>query len=489
VSLEIVDAGFRERFRELLGARRPTMWLASPFMTEPVAQWLAALPAAKHGDRRLLVAWAPRSIESGYLSAHAVDVLHRSGFVVRDLHRLHAKMIVAGTRAYLGSANLTSYAIDGVNTEIGVFADGADAARAKVLFAGWWEQAVPLTEQAIARSMRRQERLGNRRGWDVDHEAQPGYQPSQPKPVSPSAGHDDAIPASPASPPAIVHYWRRDTIAANLDLAGRHHNHFDSTSTIARDVQPGTRVYSVGWAASGGLRVLNAFTVTDVRKSRGEWRVSGTDATPLVFNRVLIGEDYARSVRIRNKRSAPTSYMAFSPIAYLSQRTADRLERLSARTVADRPEQLVWIKSQYYRHDGWTIAPGQEHWIGDPGERDQSGRRIYRKDGVPAGEPHYKAGDLIGLYFGTTRKVPLVVEVTGTPRFDPDCAQQHNDGGEPDAGERWPWVTPVKGRWRLPIEQAPDIDYLGIRGAIQWGRPHFRLKPKARRELLEAFRG
>jgi hypothetical protein len=465
------------------------VWLASPFMTEPVAQWLAALPAARQGDRRLLVAWAPRSIESGYLSAHAVDVLRRSGFVVRDLRRLHAKMIVAGARAYLGSANLTSYAIDGVNMEIGVFADGSAAARAKALFEGWWEQAVPLSKQVIARAMRRQERLGKQRGWDVDHEAQPGYQPSQPKPVSPSARRDDAIPAAPAAPPAIVHYWRRDTIAVNLGLAGCRHNHFDSKSVIARDVQPGTRVYSVGWAASGGLRVLNAFTVTDVRKTRGKWRVSGTHATPLVFNRVLIGEDYARSVRIRNKRSAPRNYMAFSPIAYLSQRTADRLEHLVAGTdpVPGNAAPQAWIKSQYYRHDGWTIKRGKEYWISDPGIRDEHGTRKYRKDKTAAGEPKYKVGDLIGVYFGGTQRVPLVVEVIAPPKFDPDFIQENSDGREPDAGERWPWMTRVRGKLEASVDDAPDIDYLGIRGPIEHGQSHFKISPEQYQKLADAF--
>jgi hypothetical protein len=181
--------------------------------------------------------------------------------------------------------------------------------------------------------------------------------------------------------------------------------------------------------------------------------------------------------------------MSFAPIAYLSQRTADRLEHMVTGTVPvpGNAAPQAWIKSQYYRHDGWTIAPGQEHWIGDPGEHDDDGNRIYRKDGVPAGEPRYKVGDPIGVYFGKTLKVPLIVEAIGPSRFDPEFAQKNSDGGEPGAGEQWPWVTPVKGLHEVSLEKAPNIDYLGIRGAIQWGQPHFRLSLERYQKLLAAF--
>ena len=304
------------------------MWLASPFLTRPIAHWLTTLPAASQGDRRLLVSWVPESIDTCYLSAEGVYELQTAGFIVRNLPRLHAKTVIVGDHAYLGSANLTSYAIDGRNAEIVVFADGSSVAEAKTLFEAWWDEGLPLSGRVIASAMRRQAQLAKQRRWSRDYEAQPGYQP---------------------------------------------------------------------------------------------------------------------------------------------------------------PKSRVWIKSLYYRHDGWTIDPGQKHWIGDPGVRDEQGRRKLRRDGKAAGEPGYRPGDKIGLYLSTTLKVPLLVEVTGTPRFDPEFVQRHNDGGESDAGERWPWVTPVKGLHRLPLERAPDIDHLGIRGTIAWGSPHFQLSPESREKLLAAF--
>jgi hypothetical protein len=150
-------------------------------------------------------------------------------------------------------------------------------------------------------------------------------------------------------------------------------------------------------------------------------------------------------------------------------------------------ESSAWIKLLYYREEGWTICPGQESWISDPGRRGANGERRYRKDGTSAGKPSYQIGDQLGLYFGTTLKVPLVVEVIGLPKFAPDFVQENSYGGEADAGERWPWMTRVKGLLRLPLNKAPDIDYLGVRGPIMRGPPHFKLSPERYQKLIAAF--
>jgi hypothetical protein len=330
VPAEILDGSFRLRLEPWLGANRATVWLAAPFLTFPIAQWLATLPASRHGDRRLLIAWDRRSIDAGYLNPHGVDVLRASGYAVRNLPALHAKVVVAGARAYVGSGNLTSYGIDGGNTELGVFLTGSSVSEVKKLYDKWWKQATPLTTKEIGEAKARWERLAALGGRRIDGEFQPGRQPPQPKHAAPAVDPPDAAAARSADPPAVVHFWKRETIAENTGLAGRRHSSFLTGAPMARRIEAGTRVYTVGWAPFGGLVVLNAFTVTRVRKARGGWRVTGEDATPLVFNRVLSGRDYARTVRIRNQRQAPTSHMSFTPMAYLSQRTATALERLVA---------------------------------------------------------------------------------------------------------------------------------------------------------------
>jgi hypothetical protein len=65
----------------------------------------------------------------------------------------------------------------------------------------------------------------------------------------------------------------------------------------------------------------------------------------------------------------------------------------------------VWIKSMHYRDGKWTIDPGEDSWISDPGKRDAQGKRILRKDREPAGKPGYKVGDQLCLYFATVMKV------------------------------------------------------------------------------------
>jgi len=123
---------------------------------------------------------------------------------------------------------------------------------------------------------------------------------------------------------------------------------------------------------------------------------------------------------------------------------------------------MGWLKSIHYRHDSWAIQPGEQSWISDIGRLDRDGDRVYRQDGQPWGEPTWKIGDRVGLYFSGTLRVPILVEVTAPPRFDPDYVQEHNDGGEPDAGERWPWLTEVRGLLAVPLAQAPTLDDLGV---------------------------
>ena len=84
-------------------------------------------------------------------------------------------------------------------------------------------------------------------------------------------------------------------------------------------------------------------------------------------------------------------------------------------------------------------------------------------------------------------KVLLIVEVIGLPDFKPDYVQKHSYGQEADAGEDWPWLTPVKGLRRVSLGKAPDIDDLDIRGPITRGIPHFRLSPEQYQKVLVKF--
>jgi hypothetical protein len=147
-----------------------------------------------------------------------------------------------------------------------------------------------------------------------------------------------------------------------------------------------------------------------------------------------------------------------------------------------------WIKAIHYHDDDWTIEPGEQTWISDIGRRDARGRRVYREDGVPWGEPSWRVGEEIGLYFGGTLKVPVLVEVVAPPEFNPGLVQAEAHGGEPDAGERWPWVTRVKGLYAVPLDEAPDLDRLDIPHERVQRRARFTITPDQHARLVEALR-
>jgi hypothetical protein len=147
----------------------------------------------------------------------------------------------------------------------------------------------------------------------------------------------------------------------------------------------------------------------------------------------------------------------------------------------------AWLKAIHYRHDEWTIWPGAATWISDPGRRDAKGRRVNRSDGEPWGEPSWRVGDRIGLYFTGTLKVPVMVEVVAPPEFDPERVQAENDGGEPDAGERWPWLTPIRGVSRADLAVAPGLDDIGVDRELMRRRPKLALTSEQYRRLERAL--
>lgn len=148
---------------------------------------------------------------------------------------------------------------------------------------------------------------------------------------------------------------------------------------------------------------------------------------------------------------------------------------------------MFWIKCVHYQDDGWTIEPGERRWISDTGRRDAQGRRVFRQDGVPWGEPSWDVGDQVGLYFGGTLKVPVLVEVTSAPEFNPGFVQAESHGQEADAGERWPWVTWVKGLYSQAPDDAPSLDDLEIPHMKVMRRTRFVLSPAEHRRLVQGL--
>jgi hypothetical protein len=140
-----------------------------------------------------------------------------------------------------------------------------------------------------------------------------------------------------------------------------------------------------------------------------------------------------------------------------------------------------WLKAMYYE-DGWTVEPGETTWISDPGQIDADGERMVRADGVPWGEPSWSIGDPVGLYFGGTKKVPVLVQVAGKPYFDEEFVAR--ESGNAEDGRRWPWVTPVKGIASVPLDKAPTLEELGIAHARMQQRARLVLDAEERKRLL-----
>ncbi len=142
----------------------------------------------------------------------------------------------------------------------------------------------------------------------------------------------------------------------------------------------------------------------------------------------------------------------------------------------------AWIKAVHYDGDGWTVEPGAEHWISDPGQVDGNGRRVYTANGAPWGEPSWKVGDRVGLYFGGTYKVPVLVEIASPPRFDPAFVERET--GALEDAERWPWVTPVRGINAVSVEDAPTLADLGVDNRSMGRRSRKKLDGEQRDRLM-----
>jgi hypothetical protein len=111
-----------------------------------------------------------------------------------------------------------------------------------------------------------------------------------------------------------------------------------------------------------------------------------------------------------------------------------------------------WIKANYHRHNedgrGWW----HRGWISD------------------AKRASYKVDDLILLYLGAKfdgpRRAPTIVRVKEECEFNPDFVARN---GDPEAQDRWPFVTRVECVFEVPVERglplhAIDVSSNGLQG-------------------------
>lgn len=116
--------------------------LTSPFVTFEVCDRVAA--AVRTSETRfqwtLATALDPSAVANGYLSVQGLKHLLSVGVDVRHIGRLHAKCFIVGSRAMLGSSNLTEAGLGSTtnpNHELGVELDEEQTKCARQIVCSW----------------------------------------------------------------------------------------------------------------------------------------------------------------------------------------------------------------------------------------------------------------------------------------------------------------------------------------------------------------
>lgn len=126
-------------FTALAGADGPVL-LVSPYLAYDVCAQIAQ--AAKGSPHRfaLVTTLDPSAVANGHLSVKGLERLLVAGVEIRQSERVHAKCFLLGSRALLGSANLTGAGLGSSatpNRELGVMLSPDDAQEARRAIEAW----------------------------------------------------------------------------------------------------------------------------------------------------------------------------------------------------------------------------------------------------------------------------------------------------------------------------------------------------------------
>lgn len=151
---ELITYARTELLARVRGAKQ-RVWLASPFLSKPVAEEIVtAVEESQAAERHLLTALAAGSVQTRVLDPSALETLLDSGFEICSVPNLHAKVsLIDTTWGLVGSGNLTNSGLGGegrANVELGVVLDAGQFATAAELFARWWDDADPVGAAVIA---------------------------------------------------------------------------------------------------------------------------------------------------------------------------------------------------------------------------------------------------------------------------------------------------------------------------------------------------
>ena len=125
---------------QALAAPDGPVLLSSPYMTYEVCRQLSDAARRSAHPFVLVTTLDPSAVANGYLSAQGLQLLLDAGVEVRHTERLHAKCFIVGSRAMIGSANLTGAGLGSSanpNRELGVSLTLEHADAARLLITEW----------------------------------------------------------------------------------------------------------------------------------------------------------------------------------------------------------------------------------------------------------------------------------------------------------------------------------------------------------------
>ena len=138
-----------------------------------------------------------------------------------------------------------------------------------------------------------------------------------------------------------------------------------------------------------------------------------------------------------------------------------------------------WLKIGYFID---AAEAGPAYWRGRYWVSDSPGRKSPRwatrprpQTGVkyPSYGPRYEVGDRLVIYLTEPHKCPAILEVTAEPRWDPAHVDREANRGE---GDRWGVVTAVRGIHAVALEDAPELERIGVSSTSVGRKGHLELE-------------
>ncbi|PNI09421.1 hypothetical protein CXX84_03915 [Arthrobacter sp. AFG7.2] len=114
--------------------------LTSPYLAFDVCKHIADAARDSSQSWTLLTTLDPSAVANGFLRVDGMKLMLDAGINVRHVQRLHAKCFIVGTKAMIGSANLTGAGLGSsvsANRELSVELDPVQAEEARKIISGW----------------------------------------------------------------------------------------------------------------------------------------------------------------------------------------------------------------------------------------------------------------------------------------------------------------------------------------------------------------